>query len=177
MPPRPNLNKPPKNKIFYYWEVVAPEPFVIDEDVTDENFISEIIDVSNQSHLTEFLRDNIQKPTNSFVIYCQESELKKMIPSNNDEYKYKMKKFDAGWVILIFDKSNESVGKGEIIKLGRKLPKNKTKLEIIKHMENFTTKLNNGNSRLKSLMVKVEMIKTKIEETGCNCGGNNKNYN
>ena len=75
-----------------YWEVVAPEPFVIDTRVTDEQFISEMVSVSNSEEITDLIHSYLQGPTTTFIIHCSENELKKMFNISGTGYKTKMER-------------------------------------------------------------------------------------
>jgi len=74
--------------------------------------------------------------------------------------------------MAVIDNCNEIIGRGEIISMGNKFnKKNATKFiqnhmnELQNHMNEFMEKHRKGNERIKSLMYKMEIIKTKINST------------
>jgi len=145
-----------------YWEVVAPEPFVIDTRVTDEQFISEMVSVSNSEEITDLIHSYLQGPTTTFIIHCSENELKKMFNISGTGYKTKMERDGKNWCLSIIDKDNEVIGHGEILSLGVKVEKEHIKNLMIEHLADFVSKYDKGNARIKSLMYKMEYIKSKM---------------
>lgn len=149
-----------------YWEIVAPEPFVIDPSITDEQFITEMVSVSKTSEITDLIHSYLQKPTKSFVVFCTENELKKIFNIENENYRIKIEKQENGWLISVINNSNEFIGRGEIINLGDRLPKDKLKPTMCEHMSDFINRYDKGNVRIKALMYKMELIKNKMSVTG-----------
>lgn len=154
-----------RKKRSYYWEVIAPEPFIIDSSVTDEQFISEMVSVSKTSEITELIHSYLQKPTRTFVVFCSENELKKIFNTKSENYKTMIEKQENGWLISVMNKENEFIGRGEIINLGEKMPKNEIEDAMNNHMYNFLERYTDGSSRIKSLMCKMELIKNKMNTT------------
>lgn len=145
-----------------YWEVVAPEPFIIDKSITDEKFISEMVSVSKTSEITELIQSFLQKPTKTFILFCSTNELKNIFNVSYDNCNIKIERQKNGWLIAVTDKCNEIIGRGEIILIGDKFNK-KNVLKFMKnHMSEFLDKYKIGNERIKSLMYKMEIIKTKF---------------
>lgn len=150
-----------KNKQVY-WEVYAPEPFIIDPAITDEQVISNMISASHQSEISEVLHSLMQRPMKTFIIFCSENELKKLFSFKCNGYKCKIENYPEGLLISITNDDDEFIGRGEIIKLGRKINKSKVKIEISNHMSDFINKHKIGDGRIKSIMFKMETIKNKM---------------
>ncbi len=145
-----------------YWEVIAPEPFVIDTTVTDEQFISEMVAVSKSSEITELIHSYLQRPTKTFIIYCSESELKKAFNVTEENFKLKIEKQDKDWLLSVMNKDGEFIGRGEIVNIGNKITKDKINPIMIEHMTDFISKYEKGNTRIKSLMYKMDYLKSKM---------------
>lgn len=149
-----------------YWEIIAPEPFIIDSDISDEQFITEMISVSKTSQISDLIHSHFQKPTKSFVVCCSEKELKKLLSVTSNTFKSKIEKQKNGWLFFILDENNEFIGRGEVIKLGEMIPKDKFDIILESHMQIFMNKYETGTRRIKSLMFKMESIKNKITSGG-----------
>lgn len=147
----------------YYWEVIVPEPFVIDAKVTDEQFISSMVSASRQSDVTEIIRQFLQMPTKTLITYCKESELKDLFCYEHQDYKCKLEKHENGWMLSVLSKDDEFIGRGEIYKLGDKITKDKIQPALQLHMIDFVNRYEKGNDRIKSLMCKMEILKNKIK--------------
>ena len=145
-----------------YWEVNVPEPFILDTKVSDEKFMSDMISVANAEEVSDLIHTNLQKPTSSFVIFCKEKELKKLFSISCVDFKFKLEKNGAYWLISVIDKNNDLIGRGEISKLGDKIALDKVKSTILSHMTGFSDKYQKGTVRLQNIIYKMELLKSQI---------------
>ena len=151
-----------KNKKEQFWEVIAPEPFIIDSQVTDEQFISEMITASNADEITELIHEYLQGPRKSFIIYCAENELKKLFKKVGKGYSTKLEKNGKDWLLSVVDEENELIGRGEILPLGFKVENNEINLILEDHLSDFISRNDKGTARIKSLMYKMDMLKNQM---------------
>ena len=146
----------------YFWEIVAPEPFIIDTEVSDEQFISEMVSVSNSEEITDLIHSYLQGPTKSFIVYCSEYELKKILNISGKGFKTKLEKDGPNWCISIIDDEGAAFGHGEVLKLPWEIDKSDVKDIMTDHLSDFVVRYDKGNTRIKSLMYKMEYIKSKM---------------
>ncbi len=51
----------PKNKS-YFWEIVPPEPYVLDNELTDDEFIAKIVGITDLNNIHDIILNFVQKP-------------------------------------------------------------------------------------------------------------------
>ena len=144
-----------------YWEVMLPEPLVIDASIKDEEFITGVL--SNTENAPSVIVEAMQQPTKGFVLLCAEEDLKSIFEKTFDEYISTLEKMESCYMISICDQSGDMVGRGQINRLGTKLTKEKSELLYDVHMEEFHDKWIVGKKRLDRLMFQVKNVMNNVE--------------
>ncbi len=148
-----------------YWEVLTPEPFIIDESINDEDVISGLLLTKSQEEMSEALFNFLRQPTKTFVLYCSESDLKKTFDFDAANYKSRLENFDGAFVISIKTSDGSLIGRGEVIPLGDKLNFDEAKDNLANHMADFVQQFNEGNKRLNNIMCKIKMVQTQVNNS------------
>ncbi len=155
----------PKNKS-YFWEIVPPEPYVLDNELTDDEFIAKIVGITDLNNIHDIILNFVQKPTNSFIVNCKEKDIKDMFPIKCGKLKIELEYMDDDSVYAITvkeDVGGNIVGRGEVVRLGN-LVENVSiiKDEVTKHMESFDAKVAMGTKRMNDLIYKVKVINSQM---------------
>ena len=165
----PKLNLGTKS---LFWEIVVPEPFILDSEISEDEFISKMVSANNQDEISNVVFDCLQRPVNTFVIYCAEKDLPKIFNFDGYYYKCKVEKYDKHILLEVRNIDNEYVGRWEIIKIGEKISQTKARDQLVKHMKNFIYNFECGNKRMETIMSKMKMLKHQIDlpniKTLCN---------
>ncbi len=155
----------PKNKS-YFWEIVPPEPYVLDNEISDDEFISKIVGINDLNNIHDIILNFVQKPTNSFIINCKEKDIKDMFPIKSGKLNLELEYMDDDSVYAITVKENVGgniVGRGEIVRLGDLVEDIATvKLGVTEHMKSFDSKVAIGTKRMNDLIYKVKVINSQM---------------
>ena len=144
-----------------YWEVLTPEPFILDENINDEDVISGLLLAKSQDEMSEVLFNFLRQPTKTFVLYCTENELKKAFEFNAANYQCKLEMIEDAFIISIKAKNGNLIGRGEVIPLGDKLNFEEAKDSLANHMVDFLQQFETGNDRLNKIMCKIKMVQAQ----------------
>ena len=137
------------------WEVIMPEPYVLDTAIADEDIISEISSVKDDKSVAAVFSSALQAPTVSFIVTCTEEELGILFARQTDEYDCVMDEDNGVYILSILNKKGEFLGRGEISELGERITVQKLKTEFNKHMKVFFKKYKVGENRLGNLLYKL----------------------
>jgi len=148
-----------------FWEIVVPEPFILDAEVSEEDFITKMVSTTTQDEMSNVVFDCLQRPNHTFVICCAEKELPKIFNFDGYTYKCKIEKFDDHILLEVRDINNEYIGRGEIVKIGEKIPKNKARNQLAFHMKDFVEKFESGSKRMDAIKCKMQLLKGKMDKT------------
>lgn len=161
----------------YYWEIIPPEPYVLDNEVSDDEFISKIVGITDLNNIHDIILNFVQKPTNSFIVNCKEKDILELFPIKCGKLTIQLEQLDdsAVYAIIVRDESGESiVGRGEIVRLGSLVEISTIKSQIVKHMKTFDDKVDIGNKRMNSLIYKVKVINAQM--ASANLLGNKNSF-
>jgi len=145
------------------WEVVIPEPFILDDSIKDEELVVSMAAFESEEELNDFVIDSLQVPTRTMVVSSSEKDLFDYFNKDYGELKYSTVENDHQTLIVVKDKKDNFLGRGEIIRLGKKMMVDKMKDNFTCEMSDFIKRYNSGNTRLANLTVKAEIIKSKIK--------------
>ena len=159
------MNKSNLDKKAAFWEIIVPEPFILDAEISEEEFISKMVSTITQEEMSNVVFDCLQRPNNTFVIYCAEKELPKIFNFDGYTYKCKIEKFDNHILLEVRDKENEYIGRGEIVKIGEKTPKDKARALLTSHMKDFVKKFEKGSRRMDAIRCKMKLLKGGMDKT------------
>ncbi len=159
MVPQINRRLSKKNEL---WEILMPEPFVIDPNLKDEDLITYMIEIDNENDMHNFITDALQQPTKIIVVSCSEQDIYDYFNSDYDTFKYVAVKKENRIIITVTDKTGNYIGRGEVIKLGKKIMLDGMSEVLGEHMDDFAARYYKGAKRMDGIMFKLKMVKKQL---------------
>lgn len=149
----------------HFWQVILPEPFILDKAVSDSQFISLIISANTENDVSNAILGTLQKPNRLFLIHCAETELKKIFTFKHKNIKMSIEKDGDIYLIHVENKENQIIGRGEIIPLVSFIETDHVKNVLKKSIVDFDKRFTEGAERMNSLLDKAKLMKTQIDMT------------
>ena len=156
-----------------YWEIIAPEPFILDPEVKDEEFISDVASIEKDEDVTNYVTNSLHLPNKSFIIFCSKDELFKTFTGKYEKYTYKISEYNEALIIVVSDLKDEPIGRGEIIPLGGKLSLEMASGFMEEHMSNFYDRFKAGQKRIDTIMYKIKMLRSQMNKLAPLTGSKN----
>ncbi len=148
-----------------YWEVIAPEPFILDPEIVDEEFISDVVSMENDDDITEYVTNSLHQPNTTFIIFCSKNELYKKFCGECEKFVYAIKDYNGTLILVVEDKkSKEPIGRGEIIPLGNKVSLELATEFMDSHFEDFYDRFEKGKKRVDTLMYKIKSLRIQMSK-------------
>jgi hypothetical protein len=150
------------------WEILAPEPLVIDPEMKEEYLLSNMLKITQENQMNDFVTECLQQPELRYVVSCSEKELHEYFNAVIDGMTYTIVdningEYNSNCMILAITNSKQKViGRGIITRLGNKITMDRMKEDLALHMKTFKNRHKEGSKRLDSLMFKIKMVKQQL---------------
>ena len=124
------------------WEVIIPEPFNIDPVLKKEDLIQTMSNFDSVEEMNTFLFECLSPYENRMVVLASEYEIFKSLWNNKNGLKTNIINNDDKFIVVIKDKKNNILGKGEFSRLGDIFKLDDAKEMLSSEMNNFSERYN-----------------------------------
>jgi hypothetical protein len=150
------------------WEIMAPEPLIIDPEVKEEFLLSNMLKINHEKQMNSFITDCLTQPEIRYIVYCSEKEIYERFNCKMDDVVYLImdnvngEYNDDNKILAITDGKENVIGRGVITRLGNKITMDQMEANLSNHMKNFKNRHKIGTKRLDTIMFKIKMVKKQL---------------
>jgi len=144
------------------WEVVIPEPFKIDPILRKEDLIQTMSNFENSDEMNTFLFECLAPPERRIIMSASEYDIFNNLWVKDSIFEVSMVRDDGKYVVVIKDKDENILGKGEINRLGKKMTVDAAKEMLSSEMNDFSERYENGMKEIESLVFQAQTLRENI---------------
>lgn len=145
------------------WEVIIPEPFNIDPILKKEDLIQTMSNFENIEEMNTFLFECLAPPERRLIISASEYDIFNNLWNFNDDNLIKsIVSNDGKLIIVIKDKDDNILGKGEVSRLGKKMTVDDAKKVLLLEMNNFFERYEDGMNQIESLVFQAKTLRENL---------------
>jgi len=146
------------------WQILLPQPFVLDETITDEMIIDKLTDATDENEIASVFSSALQNPIEGYIVTCTEDELFDLLTTDVKDVEIEIQKYDDILMIMVNDLKGNLIGRGEITEACKTVSNDFLQNKFKENLSSFKNKYDEGTKRMNNLTYTLKTVSRDIKQ-------------